>query len=73
VFDQQERTGEDADGNPIEDEWIYRACNDPDQARAELVTSIKPAKRGATRKNPTYYYKPVSLNRWELAAEEDDD
>ncbi|KDQ21245.1 hypothetical protein BOTBODRAFT_49912 [Botryobasidium botryosum FD-172 SS1] len=73
VFDCIKRKGKDADGNPLEANWFYCPDYDPDRLRAATFGETARPKRRATKVDPTYYYEPVSLNRWEVAAEEPED
>ncbi|KAG8957486.1 hypothetical protein FRC03_010083 [Tulasnella sp. 419] len=74
MFGRIDRPGEDADGMPLESTYHYLPSKDPDQDRAATIAALgmKP-KRRATIKHVQYHYAPVSLNRYELAAEIGDD
>ena len=63
---------QDADGNPLEANYHYEPTQDPDLERAANMGAFARPKRQSTKKHVQYHYAPISMNRFELAAEEDD-
>ncbi len=70
-FARIRRSGKDADGNKLEDTWYYEPSMDPDRGRAETLAEIAPStkRRKAKMGDRTYFYAPVDMNRWVVAAE----
>lgn len=74
MFGRIERVGEDAAGDPLLPTFHYEPDQDPDQDRAMTIQAAGVrTKRRATKHHVQYHWAPVSLNRFELAAECDDD
>jgi len=73
LFGRIVRKGLDADNQRLEDTWYYDAALDPDKARATTLMELapRPSKRKASMGDRTYYYAPIDMNRWVVAAEED--
>ncbi|KAF8322190.1 hypothetical protein DL93DRAFT_2093450 [Clavulina sp. PMI_390] len=68
------RHGLDPDGNKLEDTWYYEPSQDPDRSRAETMTDMAPSKRRKAKMGDrTYFYAPIDMNRWVVAAELGDD
>lgn len=61
-----ERSPQNADNVPIEDEYFYFPEGDPDTERSQLFGGMRRGggKRRATVEKAQYYYAPVSLSRW---------
>ncbi|KAF8331104.1 uncharacterized protein EI90DRAFT_3016543 [Cantharellus anzutake] len=74
-FGRIARRGKDADGNKLEDTWYYEPSMDPDHARAETLSEVAPStkRRKAKMGDRTYFYAPIDMNRWVVAAELGDD
>jgi len=70
-FGRIKRNGKDADGNKLEDTWYYEPSMDPDRGRAETLAEVAPStkRRKAKMGDRTYFYAPVDMNRWVVAAE----
>ncbi|KAG9020620.1 hypothetical protein FS837_008044 [Tulasnella sp. UAMH 9824] len=74
MFGRIDRVGEDAAGDPLLPTFHYEADLDPDQDRAMTIQAAGVrTKRRATKHHVQYHWAPVSLNRFELAAECDED
>ncbi|KAF7306951.1 hypothetical protein MIND_00487900 [Mycena indigotica] len=67
VFGKVERETSDDDSERVsEEQWFYQSERDPDQDRAQLFVSIRPAKRAETKKFKNYFYKPLErISRWD--------
>ncbi|KAF9519286.1 hypothetical protein BS47DRAFT_87210 [Hydnum rufescens UP504] len=73
-FGKIARHGKGADGNKLEDAWYYESSFDPDRGRAETLAELAPPssrRRKAKMGDRTYFYEPVDMNRWVVAAEEE--
>ena len=70
-FGRIARKGKDADGNKLEDTWYYEPSMDSDRGRAETLAEVAPStkRRKAKMGDRTYFYAPVDMNRWVVAAE----
>ncbi|KAG8974153.1 hypothetical protein FRB90_009818 [Tulasnella sp. 427] len=74
MFGRIDRAGEDAAGDALLPTFHYEPELDPDQDRAMTIQAAGVrTKRRATKHHVQYHWAPVSLNRFELAAECDDD
>jgi hypothetical protein len=68
VFGKVQRNGKDELDPPLESQWFYVPERDPDQDRAQLISSMmpRPAKRSETKKYKQYYYRPLEkISRWD--------
>ncbi|KAJ6519852.1 hypothetical protein C8R45DRAFT_38296 [Mycena sanguinolenta] len=68
VFGKVVRSGKDELDPPLESQWFYVAERDPDQERAQLISSMipRPAKRTETKKHKQYYFRPLEkISRWD--------
>ncbi|KAF7347805.1 hypothetical protein MVEN_01538000 [Mycena venus] len=68
VFGKVQRTGKDDSDPPLEAQWFYVPERDPDQERAQLISSMmpRPAKRTETKKYKQYYFQPLGkISRWD--------
>nr|GAT57447.1 predicted protein [Mycena chlorophos] len=59
VFGKVERESNDESGTAFETQWFYMSEHDPDQDRAQLFVSIRPAKRSETKKFKNYFHRPI--------------
>ncbi|KAJ7070999.1 hypothetical protein C8F01DRAFT_1108631 [Mycena amicta] len=57
---------QDVSDHSFEEQWFYLSERDPDQDRAQLFVSFRPAKRTETKKYKQYFYRPLGkISRWD--------
>lgn len=74
-----ERKGKGADGVKLPNTYFYLSQHDPDKVRAAMMEELADVAGGGGRKrrrakmgDRTYFYEPIDMNRWVVAAEEED-